>query len=393
MSPIRGFGMKKSRGITLLLLVLITLQSAVAAPPNQDVEIPVSTLHAQGPGGDVTVTVGTFEDQDANLAAERISDLIHKDEASAPQGMNLELGDVVEVGSLAQTQSESNGFVARLKGKLGSTAGRVKKRVQLQLGPEAIAKVKRNVLNWTYERAPNTWMWIRIVGNTGVATGAFLFLGHYPFLGAMAAGTSIMIGATGTAKYAADLNDFQNFNRVWKNTEFEKAVEQGRDERDFKMVVLDELHGVVNYSAIELMFTTTVVGLRTGMLLLLTKAHLLNMSVPKIHIGEFLESFAWTMASQMIWDRGAGSIKHFLKEKSLSDVQIERLRLPYMALGSIISVSSFTIMQGVDPTIGKIGLGFLGASGLAITGYFESKIAKVHRARGALRCNELTVNP
>jgi hypothetical protein len=99
------------------------------------------------------------------------------------------------------------------------------------------------------------------------------------------------------------------------------------------------------------------------------------------------------MASQMIWDRGAGSIKHFLKEKSLSDVQIERLRLPYMALGSIISVSSFTIMQGVDPTIGKIGLGFLGASGLAITGYFESKIAKVHRARGALRCNELTVNP
>ena len=385
--------MIQSRGTALLLSVFFTIQSALAAPGLQDSELPVSTLHAQGPGGEVSITVGSFEDQETEHASERISDFIRKESESAPQGMDLELGEVVELGSAATTQSQSSGFLTRLKGKLGSTASRVKKRGQLQLGAVPLAKMKRSVLNWTYERSPNTWMWIRISGNTGVATGAFLFLGHYPFLGAMAAGASILIGATATAKYATELNDFQNFTRVWKNSEFEKTIEKGRDARDFKMVALDELHGVANYSVIELMFTTTIVGLRTGMLVLLNKVHLVNMAVPQVQVGEFLESFAWTMASQMIWDRGAGSIKHYLKEKSLSDVQIERLRIPYMALGSIISVSSFTIMQGVDPTIGKIGLGFLGASGLAITGFFESKIAKAHRARGASRCNELTVNP
>ena len=396
MSPIRGFGMIQSRGKAVLLSLLITIQSALAGPV-QDPEFPVSTLHSHGPGGEVSVTVGTFEDQDAELASERISDLIRQESERTPHGMDLELGEVVgaDLNSevLANAPAEAKGFISRLKGKLGSTASRVKKRVQLQLGAVPIAKMRRSVLDWTYDRSPNTWMWVRIVGNTGVATGAFLFLGHYPLLGATAAGVSILIGATATAKYAAELNDFQNFSRVWKNTEFEKAIEQGRDARDFKMVALDELHGVANYSVIELMFTTTIVGLRTGMMVLLNKTQLLNMEVPKVHIGEFLESFAWTMGSQMIWDRGAGSIKHYLKERGLNDVQIERLRIPYMALGSIISVSSFTIMQGVDPSIGKIGLGVLGASGLAITGYFESKIAKAHRARGASRCNELTVNP
>jgi hypothetical protein len=382
---------------TVLILLTALLLPALSAHAYSDTgaeDLPISQIESHGEKGTVSITVGTFENSQAEIAAERISRLIGQEVEASSGAMDLELGSVLSADPVMDFGQESIGFLSRLKQKLGANAQKVKRQVTLRLPIEHVRKLKSKSVGWIANSSPNTWLWIRIGSNTGIATGAFLFLGRYPFMGAMAAGLSILMGTTVTANLAVPMNDFQNFTRFWNRTKLGTEIEKGKLEKDFKMIALDEVHGLANYGILEIIFTSAVVGLRTGTLVLLQKAHLLNMTIPSFQVSEFLQSFAWTMVSQMIWDRGAGSLKSYLKLKGYSNEAIERIRIPYMAIGSVLSVSSFTIMQGIDPLIGKIGLGTLGASGVAITGYFESKVARAKaRLSGTSICSELAESP
>ncbi|NDG85464.1 MAG: hypothetical protein EBX52_10585 [Proteobacteria bacterium] len=391
-------GTMKSRGLIFsklfLLTVLLAPTSAFAQGNSAPDDLPVSRIEAGEGNEKISITVGTFEDNQAETAAERISRMIGQEVEASVTTLDLELGEVVAEDPAFDGVQSARGFLSRVKEKLGAVKREVKREVTLRLSREHLQKLKSKAVGWVANRSPNTWLWIRVGSNTGLATGAFLYLGHYPFTGAMAAGLSVLISSAVTAKLATRLNDFQNFTRIWNDTRAGAAIEKGKLDKDLKSIVVDEAHGLVNYGVIELLFTSALVGLRTGGFILLSKANLLGMPVPSVEVAGFLESFAWTMASQMVWDRGAGSLKNYLKLNGYSDEAADRLRIPYMALGSVVSVSSFTIMQGVDPMIGKIGLGLLGASGLAVTGYFESKVAKIKRGSGgASRCNDLAVRP
>ena len=113
---------------TVLILLTALLLPALSAHAYSDTgaeDLPISQIESHGEKGTVSITVGTFENSQAEIAAERISRLIGQEVEASSGAMDLELGSVLSADPVMDFGQESIGFLSRLKQKLGANAQKV----------------------------------------------------------------------------------------------------------------------------------------------------------------------------------------------------------------------------------------------------------------------------